>query len=491
MSISFNQVPIDIRVPGQYIEIDNSQAFRGLSGMPTKVLVIGQMLAAGTADALEPYLITSVDQGKELFGIGSQLAHMLEKFKGANSYIEVHAIAQEDDGGGNAATGKITIGGAPTAAGTLNIYIGGRRVRAKVANDDDASDIAATIIAAIQADADLPVSAAVDGVDDKIVNLTAKHKGECANSIDLRINYYADEKTPAGVTVTFTAMSGGTANPDVEDVLTAIGDEWYTDFVMAYADSANIVAMEEELADRFGPLKMKDGHLYYGLSDTHGNLITAGDARNSPHVTIGGLTKCPNPPYELAAAMAAVCSYFLKIDPARPVQTLPLPGILPPAIKDRYTLEERNLLLFHGISTFMIDAGDVVRLERVITTYKENPFGAADPSYLDIETMKTLAYLRYDTRTFIALRYPRYKLADDGTNFARGQAVVTPSVIRASLIGRFRQWEENGLVENIEQFKEDLIVERDSNDPNRVNALIPPDIINQLRVFAGLVQFKL
>jgi phage tail sheath gpL-like len=36
-----------------------------------------------------------------------------------------------------------------------------------------------------------------------------------------------------------------------------------------------------------------------------------------------------------------------------------------------------------------------------------------------------------------------------------------------------------------------LIVERDSNDPNRVNVLYPPDLINQLRMFAVLAQFRL
>ena len=40
-------------------------------------------------------------------------------------------------------------------------------------------------------------------------------------------------------------------------------------------------------------------------------------------------------------------------------------------------------------------------------------------------------------------------------------------------------------------FKAHLICERDTNDPNRVNVLYPPDLINQLRVFAVLAQFRL
>jgi phage tail sheath gpL-like len=46
-------------------------------------------------------------------------------------------------------------------------------------------------------------------------------------------------------------------------------------------------------------------------------------------------------------------------------------------------------------------------------------------------------------------------------------------------------------VENGKAFKENLVVERDPNDPNRINVLYPPDLVNQLRIFAVLAQFRL
>ena len=36
-----------------------------------------------------------------------------------------------------------------------------------------------------------------------------------------------------------------------------------------------------------------------------------------------------------------------------------------------------------------------------------------------------------------------------------------------------------------------LVVERNATDPNRVDVLLPPDFVNQLRIFAALVQFRL
>jgi len=102
----------------------------------------------------------------------------------------------------------------------------------------------------------------------------------------------------------------------------------------------------------------------------------------------------------------------------------------------------------------------------------------------------TLYRLRFQVRARISQKFPRHKLADDGNLIGPGNAVVTPKVIRAELISLAQDWIEAGLVEGIEQFKADLLVERDQADPNRINALIPPDLVNQLRFFASMIQFR-
>jgi phage tail sheath gpL-like len=132
-----------------------------------------------------------------------------------------------------------------------------------------------------------------------------------------------------------------------------------------------------------------------------------------------------------------------------------------------------------------------VYIERLITTYQTNPTGVPDPSYLDICTMRTLAYLRYTLRARIALRFPRHKLANDGTNFGPGQAIVTPAIIKSEILSLFASWENEGLVEGFAQFSNDIIVERNTNDVNRVDVLLSPDLMNAFRVFAGQIQFLL
>lgn len=490
-NVSFNAIPVDIRTPGQYIEIDNSKAVQGLPTQERKLLVLGQRLTTGTVAEAIPKRVLNGDQADNFFGRGSMLAAMCRAAKAVNESTDLWAVALDDNGAGNAAGGTITFGGTVTAAGTLNLYIAGTRVQIAVAAAQAASVSATALVAAITAKTDLPVTAAVNGVDNTQVDITARHAGLSGNDIDLRVNYFTGEALPAGLTVTIVAMSGGTANPDVADALAAIGDDQYYSIITPWTDDANLDALEAELEARWGPMQQRTGHAFGALVDTHSNLATAGAARNSAHTTLFGIADAPQPPWEWAARAGAVVEFHGAIDPARPFQTLAVAGLLSPPEESRFTRAERDLLLRDGISTFTVDAGGVMRLERVITTYQTNAFGIEDISYLDLNTKWTVDYIRFAVRARIALRYPRYKLADDGTRFAPGQAIVTPKLIRAELLALFRELEFAGQVENFDQFKGDLLVVRSDQDPNRVNAVIPPDIINQFRVFAAAVQFRL
>ena len=156
----------------------------------------------------------------------------------------------------------------------------------------------------------------------------------------------------------------------------------------------------------------------------------------------------------------------------------------------RFSLTERNTLLFSGMATSYVESG-VVRIERAVTNYRQNTFGQADPSYLDVETLFTLAYVLRSLRYRITQKFPRHKLANDGTRFGDGQAIVTPKIIRAELLASYAELENIGLVENRDAFAANLIVERSPTDPNRVNVSYPPDLVNQLRIFAVLAQFRL
>lgn len=493
-NVSLN-IPVDIRTPGQYIEIDQSKADTGLPSQPRRLLVIGQRLATGTQAAGTPVRVTSAAQAESYFGQGSMLARMLAAlYRTDGQYAnDVWALALDDAGAATAATREVsftTVAG--VSAGTLSLYIAGVRVAVRVTAGMEVWDLAAAVAEAINAKGELPVTAEATepDIDPAIVTLTARNAGECGSDIDVRANYYAGERLPDGLDVTIAAATPGTGNPDISDALAAIDDSTYTTLVVPWSDGANMALLEEELEDRWGPLEQRTGHAFTAHAGGFADITAWGSDRNSVHVTCLGLGPSPTWVPEQAAALAAVCEYYGAIDPARPFQTLALDGVLPPAVEARFSRSERDLMLHDGISTATVDDGGVVRIERVITTYQTRN-GVEDTSLLDLETKWTVDYIRYAVRARIALRFPRHKLANDDTRFAAGQAIVTPKLIRAELMALFRDLEDVGLVEGFAQFKRDLVVVRSTADPHRVNAIIPPDVINQFRVFAAAVQFRL
>jgi len=493
MAVSFNGIGTNLRVPFAYIEFDNSRAQQGPSVQPYKTLIMGQKISAGSATALQLSTVTSESQAIELYGVGSMLHLMIAKYLENDKITEIKAISIDDAGAAVVATGKVTIAaGSATKDGVLAFHIAGKKVSVAVSLGDNQDAAILALVNAINANTALPVTAAVNGTNANECDITAKNLGAVGNEIDIRKNYFEADKDVAGLAVTITAMASGATNPDVAAIIAALPEDQYNVIVNPWTDAANLAAMETELSDRFGALRQNDGVMFSAKLGSLGTLQTLGNSRNSQHSSImGPASGAPNTSYEFAAAYAAQVAISGQADPARPFQTLPMKGILAPSDAESFLLTERNLLLHDGIATAKNTSGDVVRIERAITTFQTNAAGAADTSYLDVNTLLTLSFLRYDFRNTMLAKFPRAKLANDGTNFGPGQAIITPLVGRAVAVEKFRQWEDLGLVEGLEQFKTDLIVERNAQDPNRLDFLLPPDLINQMRVAAAQIQFLL
>lgn len=478
----------DLRVPFVYVEFDSSRAFQGPAILRYKVLLIGNGLAAGTVAEKVITRVTSADQAALYFGIGSVLHKMAETYFANNKINETYMVALDDDGSAVDATGTFAISGTASEDGTAVFYIGGKRIPISVSDLDTADVVGTALVAAITADTYLPVSGANST---GTVTNTAKNGGETGNDIDLRINYQDGEALPAGLSCVVTGMASGATNPDLQDIIDIWGDTWYHIIICPYVDTTNLTAMETELADRWGPQRMIDGLYVSAKADTVANLQTFGALRNSKHVSIIMAESIAGIAWQLAAGYGAQIAVEGQADPARPFQTLQIIGVLPPATDEQFIISERDSLLYDGISTFKVDQSNRVIIERAITMYQKNDAGADDIAYLDVNTLLTLMYLRYDFRNGLLTKFPRSKLADDGTNFGAGQPIVTPAVGKAFAISKFRQWEALGLVEDIDQFINDLIVERSATDPNRLDFILPPDLVNQFRIGGVTIQFLL
>lgn len=489
-NISFMTIPTDWLVPGQYIEIDHNKAVRGLPGMRRRILVLGQRLASGTVAQGVLTRVTRKEDGVNFFGRGSMLAQEIAAALKVNPYTEMWALALDDLGAGQAATFTITVTGAPTEAGTPYLYIGGKRIAIGITAAQTPTQIAAAIAAAVNADLDLPVTATSNV---GVVTLTARHKGAEGNGIDVRWNYYDGERSPAGVAMAIAAGTAGSGNPDVLNAIAAMSTGAYYTIIMPWSDTANMVAMENELQSRWGGMDMRAGHVFTFKQGTYAALSTYGSARNSGHSTVPGLNKSPTLPWVIAAQFAAGVEFRGGNDPALPFRGIELPDVMAPAEIDKFTDPERNLLLHDGISTIIFDESGRAMVEQAFTTYQTNTFGMDDRSLRKLNTKWTTDYQRYFFRFCVARDFPNHKLAGDDVleRIAPGQKIATPRLVRNTLIAAAGQLEYVGLLEDLKQFIETAKVLRSEADENRVNSVLQPNVVNQFDVFAAAIQFIL
>ena len=492
MTIPFKQIPSNLRVPLFYAEVDNSQA--NTSTANQRALIIGQITSAGAATPNVPVISQGIADAKTQGGQGSLLAQMTYTYRQNDSFGEVWYLPLADDPAAVAASGSIAFTSAPTANGALSLYIGGMLVTTAITSSMTTAQVATAVAAAINAINDLAVTATVTT---STVTITAKNKGLAANDIDIRANYRGvpgGEVTPAGLAFTITAMSGGATNPSLTTGLANLQSMPFDFIVCPYTDTTSLAALQSFLNDVTGRWSWSVqvyGHCFFAYRGTSSALTTFGLTRNNQHESCMGFYDSPTPVWKWAAAFAAASAVSLRADPGVPLQTVALADVLAPPLASQFSLSQRNTNLYDGISTFTVGTDGTVRIENAITTYQQNAFGQPDNSYLEVETMFLLTYVLRYMATIVTSKYARVKLAADGTRFARGSNIVTPSMIRADLIAAYQTLEYNGFVQNSQAFAQAIIVQQNASNPNRVDVLWPGTLINQLRIFALLAQFRL
>lgn len=492
MTVPFKQLPLNIRVPLFYAEVDNSQANSAVAQQ--RALIIGQITSAGIGAANVPVISQGVGDAQVVGGPTSMLAEMLAAYRLNDSFGEVWYLPIADDPGAVASTGTVTFTAPPTASGVLSFYLGGRKYSLPVTAAQTAVQVATALAALVNANGTSPVVAAAAA---GVVTFTATNKGPVGNNYDIRVNYvgsFGGEATPAGLAFTIVPMSGGATAPSLTAALANLGSQTFDFIVCPYTDAATLDALKAFLNDTAGRWSWAQqlyGHVFACAAGTLGALTTLGLARNNQHETILGVNNSPTPAHVIAAQYTAAAAISLRNDPGLPLQTLVVQGLLAPPLASRFALTDQNTLLYDGISTFSVAADGTCSIQNLITTYQKNAFGNADNSYLQIETLFTLAFVLRDLAGVVTSKFARVKLAADGTRFAAGSAIVTPGTIRAELINRYTDLEYRGYVQNSAAFKASLVVEKDAANPNRVNVLWPAVLINQLRIFAVLAQFRL
>lgn len=491
-------VPPNWNLPLFWATVDGSKAGNLTQSQPA--LLTGHSFASGLAAPNRPVAIGTVAEAKVAFGEGSMLERMVAKFLEGNTTQLLWCLPIPDLTAGVAATGSMvaTVGAHPTG-GVLNLYIAGQKVALTVYPTDTAANVATNVAAAINAKKTLPVTAAVDGVNPAKVNLTVRWKGISGNDVDIRLNYlgaYGGEVQPAGLALTVPDLVNGAGVPDWTAGIAAIQTASYVHVGMPFNDTASLAAWDAEYGFRSGGrwhfARQDYGWIYNALRFGYADAITWGLAHNSAVITTMHIEPdVPSPLWEVTAAYCAQGAAALLADPARPLHTLPLVGILPAPVDLRLTQTELNDLANAGLAVQRTGPDGAPVILRETLQYQLNSFGQADTAFSVVTVLSNLAALLNRMRAAITTKYPRHKLAPDGTKLGPGQPAVTPAIVKSELVVETRQAEYDGLTAQVDAFKKNLIVEIDDNNPNRLNVLYPPRLMGQLRIFAVLAQFRL
>jgi phage tail sheath gpL-like len=522
--------------------------FTGSTGSVSATIngTISASIGATASSAAITGLPANLTAGMTITGTGVPTGAMLSNYNAlagtgtlvvasnATATNASYAVVLGISGNTMKATGSINFGSAshtPTEDGVLYIYIAGRLVAVPVSQGTPVATIAANVASAINGYFDandlglktkqrnflgvsMPVSASATTVgSNNVVILTANHVGYVGNTIDIQLNYYGtagQQEIPAGMSIAVTAMSGGALDPLTNGLDAVLGDTQYDFIVHPYTTTTALDDFQTLMSDstgRWSPLRKVYGHVFTAVNfaGNGSNATSFGTLRNDRHMTIVCYENgSPSPGYDVASSYCGAFAASSRIDPARPTQSLRVVDILAPHRHDRFSNATRQTLLGTGLALMDYNPDYTCNILRAVTTYQLDDNGTPDIAYRDTETLYTLmAVVRQLTADWGAA-FPRAKILDDDTAFGPGntftaglpdQAVVTIKSGKAVIVASYSRMAtgsgQSVWLTDVDTFKQNLVLQRNSSDPTRMDALLPIVLASGLRVTAMKVDFAL
>lgn len=484
-NISFDTIPSSIRKPGVYTEINTSLAVRALPANAQPTVIVAQRTSSGSVAAQTSATVFSDADAALYFGSGSTAHRMAKAALDANPYLDLDIVTADDAGGSAAAAGFFLFTGTAGAAGTITAAVDNKIQTIAIASGDTAATTSAALYTALSA---FNTSIAVTvGITGNCVKFTAVNKGTCGNYVPVQQVIVGG----TGLLCNTTVMASGATDPNIGSsatgVLGSIAAGGHKIMACQFTDSTNLALLKTYTDFVSNSMEQRPVIVVLGYTDLVGTLANVktlgGTTLNHGRFTVGYLPSAATKTleasnYYIGAAYAGTIAS--ESDPARPLNSMKLTGIPAPAIDDRPTRTSQEDLLANGVTPLIVDSGENVVICRAISTYVTNSAGILDPSLLDITTIRTLDYVREATRTRLALRFPRNKLSSR-----------TPSLVKAEVLDVLYQLEKLEILENVTGNEENVIVERDSQDMNRLNIRIPADVVNGLHVIAERIDLIL
>jgi|GEM_PF-5149697 len=451
------------------------------------------LIGPATSGAAEQVAcVNSEAEGIALAGAGSFLASMISHYYLNNGEGQLCVLPVADAAGSTAASLNLDFSGSTaTEGGVIPINVGAYGVNnVPVAIGDTHLTIAAAFTALINGDSNELVSA-VDNADGT-VTLTAKNAGTLGNDIAVAVG-----NLPAGVSVNGTGfLAGGAVDADLQAALASIGDCQYCYIGSAFYDLTNLGYFKDFLAARWEYNQLNFGMAFTAHPrDTHGNLLTYAQSPNSQHISVTHSNCTDSPSFDIVGALTGVIQNAVCQDPAANLQFTSLNGVgctdSCAVDSDCFNFEEGELLLNNGMTTLQCGADGLAQIVRLRTTFLTDSIGNPCEVYEDAISLFTIQGIIERLNIFVLSRFSQVKLFNNSVELeGRGKA-TTPNLIKGAILQFFEDELQGFLADDVAEFKQSLVVERDDSDANRINICFDVNLANQLIIVAVKMQPRL
>jgi phage tail sheath gpL-like len=402
---------------GNFVSSKNVQFAVSAEVLDRKIVIIGTKDTSKTGLTSDELMrVLSASEVGDVAGFGSMLHRLAVQAFAGSQGVETWIIPQDEDGAAVQADGEIDwTGSTGVKAGTLAVYIAGIRVAVGITDGMTVEEISDAVVAAVNADVELPVSAAKTAVTFETV-LTAKSGGTWGNDIDISLNLLDGDETPTGITAVITDMSGGTTVADITGALDAMGttgtdsqnEKFFTELIHGYGqDTTTLDAISsyngagndfvgnyrKEIARPFRSLV---GDVVAGSSGFTG-VTALGDGRKLDRSS--GVIAAPGSQNHPAEIAAWTLGYMARINSNRAEETY-INAVTPffaGDAADRWTDEynNRDNAVKAGVSTTLIKSGNLT-LQNIVTFYHPDSVPQSSNGYRAQRNISIVQNLLYN-----------------------------------------------------------------------------------------------
>lgn len=425
--------------------------------IPLQCLVVGSLLAGGTATAETVNDITSTDDANALFVAGSEVARQCYKALGIQG-LKLKAMGLVEPSGAKG-TVTVTIGGSWSASGSLGVWIDGEYAELGVASTDSQSDVAQHLGA-------LPKNTwpVTGGNTGNVCTFTRKNKGLRGNDGSCYIDTKAlptgctallagGTALPSKGTYSGVRFTGGSSSDDVTNALAAIFAGTYDRQAWAQADASNADKIRDQMVTKAGPQENRLEQAVFGTNASTSPTSLVQTTLNDVRVQVCWGKNFQSHPSEIAAVMAALRTVTEQDNPVAYYDDVKLPGIVGQLVDSNWPNNTAlNTAITGGICALKSDARGDVYVTKSVCTY--SLLGAVTDLRADSTYYITMAdFFRKDIglRWLTKIKPANPRVFDDPLSGDpdRPAGVWTPRDASRFLEGILREYEKNTWVVDV------------------------------------------